>query len=127
MVMPSHGTDVSALRSALRVGGSFSHEAALKANSAMGTAFLQSDTARAKPFVLGAVAAQMVYNAAILRDPRMSDAVTRLLGTETALDAAVPGWSSARASAGGLAPTDWSGQYRAGLHLVRLIRSANAT
>jgi hypothetical protein len=127
VVMPGRGADVAALRSALRVGESFSHDAALKASSAMGTAFLQSDAARAKPFVLGAVAAQMVYNAAILRDPRLSEGVVRLLRSEAALDAAAPGWGAARATAGGLAPTDWSGQYRAGLHLVKLIRSANAT
>ncbi len=127
IVAPSRRADVATLRAALRGGASFSHGAALKANEAVVGAILRSDAARAKPIVLGALAAQMVYNAAILRDPRMGNAAVHVLGTETGLDAAVPGWSAARDTAGGITADDWSAQYQVGLHLIALITGAQPT
>lgn len=125
VVAPARSAQVRDLRAALRTGASFSHDDALRANTALVATILQTQAARTKPILLGSLAAQFVYNAAVLRDPRMSAAVTQLLATETALDGAVPGWSAARSEAKEIGANDWSAQYRAGVRLVDLIRSAN--
>ena len=128
VVKTDQGGEVTALRSALRVDTSFSRAAARKANTAILAGIVQKDGGgRTKPVLLGMLAAQMVYNAAILRDPRMGKTTVQLLGGEPALDAVVPGWGAARESSNGLRDDAWSAQYQLGLHLVDLIRSANAT
>jgi hypothetical protein len=125
IVAPGRRAEIATLRAALRADGSFSHDGALKANTAVTVAILRSEAARTKPVLLGVLAAQLVYNAAALRDTHMSGAALRALGTEAALDAAVPGWKSTRATAIGIAADDWGAQYQVGLRLIALIRSAN--
>jgi hypothetical protein len=126
-IAPGRKAQLKALRAALRGDASFAHDAALNANTEAVVALFQTDSARTKPILLGSMAAQMVYNAAILRDPGMGSMATRLLQNDPALDGAVPGWSAARAEMTGLGAQDWSGQYRAGVKLVGLIQKANAS
>lgn len=125
VVAPDRSAHVRELRAALRTGASFSHDSALSENTAVIGTILQTQAARTKPILIGSLAAQFVYNAAVFRDPRMSAAVIQLIGTETALDGAVPGWSAARSELKGIGATDWSAQYRAGVRLVDLIQKAN--
>jgi hypothetical protein len=74
---------------------------------------------------MGAFAAQLVYNAAILRDQNLGAMMSRFVSAPSPLDASVPGWSAARASANVSADADWGTQYQLGLRLVDLIEKAN--
>jgi len=126
VVIPDHAAEITTVRSALRGDEKFVHDSALASDTSLMTTAMRSDPARREPILLGVLAAQLTYNAAVFRDSHMSATVLHVLATEPALDAAVPGWSSARA-APGVTEADWAAQYALGLRLVDLIRSANAT
>ncbi len=122
---PSAGPQIDALRAAAQPGSAFSHANAIAAYNGLMSVRHSADAARERSFVFGSFAAQMMYNAAILRDANASSTFTRFLGAAGPLDTAVPGWTAARQSAGTVGATDWRTQYRLGMTLVGLIEKAN--
>ncbi len=75
--------------------------------------------------MLGAFAALLVYDAAILRDQNVGAKMSNFIADGSALDASVPGWSGARAAAKESAGGPCSAQYQNGVLLVDLIETAN--
>jgi len=123
---PGRTAEISALRAAVRAKPGFSHDRALRQYELLVGSFTGDDPARAKRFVLGAFAAQLVYNAAILRDQNVGAGMVRFIAAESALDESVPGFSAGRAGAANASNgADWSAQYQLGLRLVDLIEKAN--
>ena len=119
---PGRAAEIAALHTAIHTPVGFSHDAALQSHTALVRAIVAEDKVRAKPFVLGGFAAQLVYDAAIVRRQNLGAMMSRFLADETALDTSIPGWSAERAAAS--AP-DWNAQYQHGLRLVDLTERAN--
>jgi hypothetical protein len=124
-IAPARAAEIAGFRSALRVKPNFSHDGALRQYNRIVASVGTSDQSRARPFVMGAFAAQLVYNAAILRDQNLGAMMSRFVSAPSPLDASVPGWSAARASANVSTDADWGTQYQLGLRLVDLIEKAN--
>jgi hypothetical protein len=122
---PARTAEIRALRAAVRAKPGFSHDRALRQYELLVGAITGDDPTRAKRFVFGAFAAQLVYNAAILRDQDIGAGMLRFLAGGSALDESVPGLSAARAEANAFTGADWSAQYQLGVRLVDLIEKAN--
>jgi len=123
-VAPTSADQIAAFRAATRPGTTFSHDVASRGYGVMLAPLPASMHGRFTPYVVGAFAAQMVYNAAILRDPGIARGMLAVVGSNAALDAAVPGWAAARAEASSISATAWSAQYALGVKLVDLIEKA---
>jgi hypothetical protein len=123
-VAPAQAARIAEFRAAVRSNRGFSHDAALDKHTAMSGAVMTATPARTKPFLLGLLAAQLVYNAAILRNRDTATAMANVLSEQPGLDASIAGWSEVRHTAS--AGAEWGAQYRLGLRLVDLIRKANA-
>ena len=123
-VAPAQAARIAEFRAAVRSNRGFSHDAALDKHTAMSGAVMTATPARTKPFLLGLLAAQLVYNAAVLRNRGTATGMANLLAEQPGLDASVAGWSEARRTAS--AGADWGTQYRLGVRLIDLIRKANA-
>jgi hypothetical protein len=121
---PSAAVQAAALRAATRPGPSFSHDVAIRAYNATVEPTLAGQR-HAQAYMLGALTTQMVYNAAVLRDPNVARMGLGVISSIAALDAAVPGWAAARVQSNSIAPTAWSAQYALGVQLVGLIEKAN--
>jgi hypothetical protein len=124
-IAPARAAEIAGFRSALSVKPNFSHDGALKQYNRIVASVGTSDPSRARPFVMGAFAAQLVYNAAILRDQNIGAMMSRFVSAPSPLDASVPGWSAARVSANVSPDAGWGTQYQLGLRLVDLIEKAN--
>ncbi len=126
-LVPAAGRgDVAAFRASVRAGASFQHDRAIAALTAASGAFEKAaPRERAQRFAFAAAAAQLAYNAAILRSPDSSAGILRALAVSAPLDAAIPGWSAARADAASIGPSDWLAQHAYALRLVGLIQKAN--
>ena len=128
LVPASAHADVAAFRTNVRAGIFFRHDAATAALTAATTAFERAvPRERAQRFAIAAAAAQLAYNAAILRAPDSSAGFLRAIAGTTILDTAIPGWSAARGEAAAIGPADWPAQHAYALRLVDLIQKANPT
>lgn len=123
-VAPRHTAEIAAFRERTRAKADFSHDAAIKSYNGLMKIVPQRD-GFATRFMLGAFAAQLVYNAAILRNQDVAAMMSSVLADGSELDASVPGWSRARAAAKASAQGPWSSQYQNGVLLVALIEKAN--
>ncbi|HEV2643383.1 MAG TPA: hypothetical protein VGT98_11780, partial [Candidatus Elarobacter sp.] len=83
-------------------------------------AIIGGATPRGQRASIALAAAQISYNANVLRDATTATALLNVLATAGDLDA-VPGFASARAEAATTAPADWTAQYKLGLRLVDLL------
>ncbi len=119
---PGASVRIDTLRAATRPGAGFSHAGAITAYNALLGAALSPNSPSARAFVSGAFSAQIVYNAAVLRDSKVGAMMSGFLAGADVLDGVVPGWREARA--GGTSSTDWKAQYRLGIQLVDLIEKA---
>jgi hypothetical protein len=126
-LVPAAGrADVAAFRASVRAGASFDHDRANAALTAATSAFERAvPRERAQRFALAAAAAQLAYNAAILRSPENSAGILRVLAASAPLDAAIPGWAAARGGATSIGASDWLAQHAYALRLVDLIQKAN--
>ena len=119
--------DVVAFRANARAGVMFEHDRALASLNTAGSTFMKYAThERVQRFSLAAIAAQLAYNAAILRSPEHSAMMLRMLAISAPLDAPIPGWSAARGGAASIGASDWLAQRAYALRLVDLIQKANA-
>jgi hypothetical protein len=121
VMRPGARDELSRLRPLLSGGPGFIHGAALEAATDAIAPLLGSGKPHSAGILSGSMTAQLVYNAAILRDPAMGRAALGIVAESAPLEAGVPGWAAARAQAAGVDPTDWSAQFHYGLHLVDLI------
>lgn len=126
-IAPASRAAIVEMRGTTRAGGELKHDAATRAYATTLGAILKNDQRHAGPVLAGLFAAQLVYNAAVLRATRSGGMYLRNLGDGDTLDSAVPGWSAARVAAKGVAADDWAAQYQLGVRLVELIRKANAS
>jgi hypothetical protein len=117
--------EVATFRTAVR-NGTFDHNAAMTAFTNATAAFIKAvPQERAQRVAFASAATQMGYNAAILRSSTTAAGLLRAVGGSAPLDAAVPGWSAARAGASAVGADDWAAQHAYSLRLVDLIRKAN--
>jgi hypothetical protein len=124
VIAPVRAAQIADFRAALRGTPGFSHDAAIRKYNALIGDVMQSQQSRAKPLMLGAFAAQLTYNAVILRDRGVGTGMWTVISQQNALDQSIAGWHEARLAAD--APgADWAAQYRLGLRLVNLIGKAN--
>jgi len=124
VIAPSRAAQIADFRAALRGTPGFSHDAVIGKYNALIGDVMQGAQPRAKPLMLGAFAAQLTYNAVILRDRGVATGMATVISQQSALDQSVAGWHEARLAAN--APgADWAAQYQLGLRLVDLIQKAN--
>ena len=126
-VVPGPGrAALATFRTALQAGPSFDRAAA---NEALASAVAVYGAARpherAERVGLGSAAAQLAYNAAIVRSAESAGNLITVLAGSDALDAAVPGWKAERAAGASIGAADWPAQHAYALRLVDLIRKAN--
>lgn len=122
---PSHAAEIDAFRAAVRPGPRFSHDAAIRTFNHLISSVLDDDRSRAAQFMLGAFAAQLVFNSAVMRDHNVATMMSSVIAANTALDASVPGWRAARGTINDPTGTSWFTQYQNGVLLVDLIEKAN--
>jgi hypothetical protein len=116
---PGASGDEHALAQQLRVTADYS--VARAQNAVLHAEMPVVNGPQGKRIIVAAAAAQMGYNAAILRDPKAAQSYIAVLSGFDVLDAAVPGFAAARAGAASLQPSDWTAQYRLSVKLVDLI------
>lgn len=119
VVAPERAAEIAAAREKLRGGASFRSGTAISAIATVFNNILQASPGRQR-MLLGSLAAQMPYNAAVFRNPDTAGMCLRVLAGLDALDA-VPGFAQARAEASAIAPTGWLKQYSLGVRVVDLI------
>ena len=119
-VAPEHARDAGDLREKLRGAAIVDFAAMQAAHTRLLGAVFGAPTARAQRAAVAFAAAQLPYNAMIVRDEKTAVALLGAVGRSDDLDA-IPGFASARAEARTLAPADWSAQYKLGLRLVDLL------
>ena len=126
-LVPAAGrADVAAFRASVRAGTSFNHDRANAALTAATGAWMKTvPRDRAQCFAFAAAAAQLAYNAAVLRSPESSSGLLRVIAASALLDAPIPGWSAARGEAAPIGASDWLAQHAYALRLVDLIEKAN--
>jgi hypothetical protein len=126
-LVPANHAEVDAFRAQVRKGSTYDSSAASRAFSAATTAFERSvPRDRGQRFAVAAAAAQLGYNAAVLRSSDASTVLLQALGAPGPLDDAIPGWSAARGGAAAIGASDWAAQHAYSLLLVSLIERANA-
>ncbi|HEV2739144.1 MAG TPA: hypothetical protein VGU66_11245 [Candidatus Elarobacter sp.] len=119
-IAPDRARDVADLRAKLRGDASFDASAAQAVHTRLLGAIIGGATPRGQRASIALAAAQISYNANVLRDATTATALLNVLATAGDLDA-VPGFASARAEAATTAPADWTAQYKLGLRLVDLL------
>jgi len=126
-LVPAAGrADVARFRASVRAGTSFDHDRANAALTAASSAWITSvPRDRAQRFAFAAAAAQLAYNAAVLRSPEASAEMLRVIAASASLDAVIPGWGATRAGAASVGATDWLAQHALSIRLVDLIQKAN--
>jgi hypothetical protein len=125
IIAPERATEIAAVRQKLRGGAGFRGVEAVTAASQLFGKILEASPGRQR-MLLGGLAAQLPYNAAVFRDAERAATFLRVLGSLDALDA-IPGFSKARAEANTIGPADWLKQYALGVRLVDLILRGGAT
>jgi hypothetical protein len=125
IIAPERATEIATVRQKLRGGAGFRGVEAGTAASQLFGKVLEASPGRQR-MLLGGLAAQLPYNAAVFRDAERAATFLRVLGSLDALDA-VPGFSKARAEANAIGPTEWLKQYALGVRLVDLILRGGAT
>jgi hypothetical protein len=128
-VVPSPGRPaVATFRTAVQAGPSFDPRRADEAlTSAVAVFMTAGPRDRGLRVGLGSAAAQLAYNAAILRDPAQAGNFLTVLGGTSALDDVLPGWRAARPEAASIKPSDWLAQHAYAMRLVDLIQKANGS
>ena len=126
-VMPSPGrVAVATFRTKVQTGASFDRAGA---NDALASAVAVYGAAgprdRAQHVALGSAATQLAYNATIPRSVESSRNLLTVLVGSDALDAAIPGWKTARPDGASIGSSDWPAQHAHALRLVDLIQKAN--
>jgi hypothetical protein len=119
VLAPERATEIGAVREKLRGGAGFRGPDAVSATSQLFNKVMAASSGRQR-VLLGVMAAQLAYNAAVFRDPQTAGMCLRVLGGLDALDT-LPSFAQARADANTIAPADWLKQYALGVRLVDLI------
>jgi hypothetical protein len=126
-MVPSSGRPfVVSFRTKVRAGTSFdpagANDALASAVAVFGAAVARE---RAQRLALGSAAAQLAYNSAYARAADSSRNLLTVLAGSDVLDAAIPGWRTARADGASIGTSDWLAQHAYALRLVDLIQKAN--
>jgi hypothetical protein len=120
VVAPERARDAADLRAKLRGAGTVDFADLQAAHTRLLAAVFGPPTDRAKRAATAFAAAQLPYNAMIVRDAKTATALLAVVASSDGLDA-IPGFAVARAEAKTTAPTDWAAQYKLGLRLVDLL------
>jgi hypothetical protein len=120
VVAPDRARDAADLRAKLRGAGSVDFAELQSAHTRLLGAVLGPATDRARRAATAFAAAQIPYNAMIVRDAKSATALLAVVASSDGLDV-IPGFAGARAEAKTTAPTDWAAQYKLGLRLVDLL------
>jgi len=128
-VVPSPGHPaVASFRTTVQAGLSFdSHKADEALVSAIAVFMRAGPHERGFRVGLGSAAAQLAYNAAVLRDPEQARNFLTVIGATGTLDPVVAGWREARVGAATVQPSDWPAQHALAMRLVDLIQKANGS
>lgn len=119
-VAPERASDIAALREKLRGAAVTDFAEMQAAHTRLLGAVFGSPTARAQRAAVAFAAAQIPYNAMIVRDEKAAVALLGVVGRSDEFDM-IPGFANARAEAKNLAPANWTAQYKLGLRLVDLL------
>ncbi|HEY0383980.1 MAG TPA: hypothetical protein VGC72_17435 [Candidatus Elarobacter sp.] len=120
VVAPERARDADDVRVKLRGAAGVDFAELQAAQTRLLGAVFGPPTDRATRAATAFAAAQIPYNAMIVRDAKTAAALLGAVASSDALDA-IPGFASARAEAKALAPSDWAAQYKLGLRLVEIL------
>ena len=119
-VAPEHARDAADLREKLRGAATVDFGEMQAAHTRLLGAVFGATTARAQRAAIAFAAAQIPYNAMIVRDAQSATSLLGVVARSAELDA-IPGFAQARAEAATTGPADWAAQYKLGLRLVDLL------
>ena len=112
--------EAAALRPKLRVDAAFDRDGAQAMHTRLLATVLGRADVHGERASVGFGAAQLSYNASVVRDAASSATLLRAVATASALDS-IPRFAQGRAEASGISAGDWKSQYHLGLRLVDVI------